>query len=92
VKAGLGAPSPPTTDERVPNSDIDYVPPPEPGNEEGRMKLLRALGILDTDKEDRFSSITQLVCSVFNVPIAAVSLIDSDKLNRGLALHITIPA
>lgn len=92
VKAAPGAPPPSDADERIPNSDIDYVPPPAPSNEEVRLKLLKAMGILDTEQEDRFSSITQLICSVFNVPIAAVSLVDSDKLNKGLPSHLTKPA
>jgi hypothetical protein len=58
---------------------LDYMPPPAPGNEEERMRILRALGILDTDREGRFDNITQLLCAVFNVPIAAVSLVDADK-------------
>jgi hypothetical protein len=37
------------------------------------------MGILDTEKEQRFNSITDLMCTVFNVPIAAVSLVDSDE-------------
>lgn len=79
VKAGPGAPLPPIADGRLPNSDYDYVPPGEPADEEARLKLLRSMAILDTEQEDRFSSITKLVCSVFNVPIAAVSLVDSER-------------
>ena len=76
----VAGPTPlPVTEERIPNSDIDYITPPPPGDEEERLKLLRAMSILDTEQEDRFSSITKLVCSVFNIPIAAVSLVDSDK-------------
>jgi hypothetical protein len=74
------SPPPPGDQERIPNSDIDYIPPPPPGDEEARLRMLRAMSILDTEQEDRFSSITKLVCSVFDVPIAAVSLVDSDKL------------
>lgn len=43
-----------------------------------RLALLRALGVLDsTDGPDQFDAITKLLCSVFNVPIALVSLVDA---------------
>lgn len=59
--------------------EVNFIAPPKTVNEEERVKLLRALNILDTEREDRFSSITRLLCSVFDVPIAAVSLVDADK-------------
>ena len=58
---------------------LDYIPPRNAANEEARLKLLRALNILDTGREDRFSSITTLMCTMFQVPIAAVSLVEEDK-------------
>lgn len=71
-----------TKPEPVPDpvdGDKGFIPPVPTKDEARRLKLLRALNILDTDKEDRFSSITTLMCTVFNVPIAAVSLVDEDK-------------
>ncbi|KAL4446278.1 hypothetical protein ABPG77_003085 [Micractinium sp. CCAP 211/92] len=45
-----------------------------------RLALLRALGVLDsTDGPDQFDAITKLLCSVFNVPIALVSLVDAER-------------
>ncbi len=91
--AEAAAPPPaPVAEERIPNSDIDYIPPPQPGDEQARLKLLRSMSILDTEQEDRFTSITKLVCSVFNVPIAAVSLVDSDKLIKGFTVSLPVPA
>ena len=76
-------PCPTPAENSRPQSSTDFIPPPIADNEEDRLALLRAMNILDTAEEDRFSSITKLVSSVFNVPIAAVSLVDADKLNIG---------
>lgn len=51
----------------------------KPTNEERRLELLRAMGVLDTEKEGRFDSVTSLLCAVFNVPIALVSLVDAER-------------
>ena len=48
-------------------------------NEEARLNALKHLGVLDTAHEQRFDDITQLVCSIFDVPIAIVSVIDTDR-------------
>lgn len=45
-------------------------------DEAGRLSALQRLGVLDTGPEEQFDRIVQLVRSVFDVPIAAVSLID----------------
>jgi GAF domain-containing protein len=37
------------------------------------------LGILDTEPEDRFDRYTEVACDTFDVPIALVSLVDSDR-------------
>ncbi|SFD95221.1 diguanylate cyclase with GAF sensor [Marinobacter sp. DSM 26671] len=44
-----------------------------------RVHTLRELNILDTAPEDRFDRLTRLAKRMFNVPIALVSLIDSDR-------------
>jgi len=55
------------------------VPPGKTADEEERVRLLRALNILDTEEEERFNSITKLVSSVFKCPIAAISLVDEER-------------
>lgn len=50
-----------------------------PENEERRLSYLRSLDILDTPLEERFNRITRMVCHVLKVPIAAVSLVDSER-------------
>lgn len=50
-----------------------------PPNEEQRLALLHSLDLLDTPAEPLFDRITQLVAKVLNVPIALVSLVDSDR-------------
>lgn len=52
---------------------------PLPADEEARMKALKSLGILDSAHEQRFDDITELVCTIFDVPIAIVSLVDRDR-------------
>ena len=78
ASAASAPPSVPHDIDRA-TEEPDFHAPAAALNEEERLKLLRALNILDTEQEDRFSSITKLVSSVFNVPIAAVSLVDADK-------------
>lgn len=63
-----------------PDSTGDWLPPPKTHHEDERLALLRALNILDTARDDsRFSDITKLMRSAFDVRIAAVSLVDSDE-------------
>lgn len=50
-----------------------------PHDETARIATLRELLILDTPPEDRFDSITTYAASQFNVPIALVSLVDTDR-------------
>jgi diguanylate cyclase len=50
-----------------------------PPDEAERIAMLQALGLLDTDPEPVFDRITQLVSLTLNVPIALVSLVDSDR-------------
>lgn len=50
-----------------------------PHNEEQRLQVLRDLGILDTHAEERFDRITRLAQQLFQVPIALISLVDSDR-------------
>ncbi|CAM3406689.1 sensor domain-containing diguanylate cyclase [Paracoccus nototheniae] len=48
-------------------------------DEPGRQCALERLDVLDTAPEPEFDKITNLVRAVFDVPIAAVSLIDRDR-------------
>lgn len=49
-----------------------------PENEKQRLEALNELGILYTPLEDRFDKITRTLCRMFYMPIAYVSLIDSE--------------
>jgi diguanylate cyclase (GGDEF)-like protein len=53
--------------------------PLTPDNEANRLKSLNKLNILDTPPEERFDRVTRLAKSLFNVPIALVSLVDSSR-------------
>ncbi|HUN80396.1 MAG TPA: SpoIIE family protein phosphatase [Phycisphaerae bacterium] len=52
---------------------------PMPADEAKRIESLRALKILDTPHEERFDRITRLATEIFDVPIAYVSLVDTDR-------------
>lgn len=49
-------------------------------DEPGRVAALYRYEILDTDPEREFGDITRLVRTLLNVPVAAVSLIEADRL------------
>ena len=53
--------------------------PPIPADEALRIEALRALAVLDTDYEERFDRLTRLAKRLFDVPIALVSLVDTDR-------------
>jgi len=50
---------------------------PLPPDEDDRLSTLRGMNILYTPAEDRIDRITRLACRLLNVPIALVSLVDS---------------
>lgn len=52
---------------------------PTPDNETQRIKALRALDILDTRPEQRFDRITTIAQHLFGVPIALISLVDTNR-------------
>jgi len=54
-------------------------PPPIPQNESSRLVALRALEILDTSPDVRFDSVTRFAAEKLQVPIALITLIDSDR-------------
>ncbi|WP_089717817.1 GAF domain-containing protein [Candidatus Entotheonella palauensis] len=52
---------------------------PIPEHEAQRILALHALKLLDTPAEERFDRITRLATKHFEVPIALISLVDSDR-------------
>jgi phosphoribosyl 1,2-cyclic phosphodiesterase/DNA-binding response OmpR family regulator len=56
-----------------------WVKAPVPADEDRRLAALHGLGLLDTAAEERFDRLTRLACHVFDVPIVAVSLVDTDR-------------
>lgn len=57
---------------------MDRLQPPE--DEKERLAAVEALNLLDSDPEERFDRVTRLVRSHFRVSIAAVTLLDHDRL------------
>lgn len=55
------------------------IPARIPSTEKERIKILKALKILDTPPSERLDRITRLVSTFFQVPISLVTLIDSDR-------------
>jgi sigma-B regulation protein RsbU (phosphoserine phosphatase) len=52
---------------------------PIPENDAQRIAAVRALKVLDTPPEERFDRVTRLATRMFGVPIAYVSLVDTDR-------------
>lgn len=53
---------------------------PLPPDEPARITALRRYAILDTAEEEAFNRITRLAGSVFQAPVAAISLIDENRV------------
>ncbi|MEI6620714.1 MAG: GAF domain-containing protein [Actinomycetes bacterium] len=53
--------------------------PKIPDDEESRLAELRSLEVLDTAAEERFDELTRRAAHYFNVPIALISLVDTDR-------------
>ena len=51
-----------------------------PPNEEKRIEALRRYAILDTPADGNFDRITHLAATIFKVPIAIISLVDTDRI------------
>ena len=51
-----------------------------PINEDRRIEALKRYDILDTPPDGSFDRITKLAASIFNVPIAIISLVDTDRI------------
>jgi phosphoribosyl 1,2-cyclic phosphodiesterase/DNA-binding response OmpR family regulator len=56
-----------------------WVKAPLPPDEAERLRALQELRILDTPREQRFDRLTRLAATLFDVPIALVSLVDADR-------------
>jgi len=52
---------------------------PTPSNEAERLAALFALLLLDTPPEERFDKIVEFAAEEFEVPIALISLLDTDR-------------
>ncbi len=52
----------------------------QPQNEEKRLHALKRYGILDTPADGNFDRITKLASVIFGVPIAIISLVDTDRI------------
>ena len=52
---------------------------PFPKDEAKRLASVRALGLLDTEPDERFDRITRLATALFNVPMATIALIDENR-------------
>lgn len=50
-----------------------------PEGEGLRLTKLHALGILDTEPEERFDRVTRIAAATFDVPIALISLVDRNR-------------
>src|SRR5690606_32200891 len=53
-------------------------PAAHPQQEQLRLEALQALDILYLPLEERFDRITRILCRLFNVPIANLSLVEAD--------------
>lgn len=53
--------------------------PPLPPDEATRLATLRGLSILDTPPEPRFDCITRFAARLFDVPIALITLVDTER-------------
>ncbi len=53
--------------------------PQIPDNEEQRIAALTMLNILDTPAEERFDRLTRLARKLLDIPVALVSLVDTDR-------------
>lgn len=54
--------------------------PAVPLDEARRLEMVRALALLDTPAEERFDRITRLALRLFNVPCAAISIVDGRRV------------
>ncbi|GEK09629.1 GAF domain-containing protein [Pseudoalteromonas peptidolytica] len=53
--------------------------PQKPDNEQERVAALKDLVILDTEPEESLDRVTRFTAHIFDVPIALISLVDTDR-------------
>jgi two-component system, sensor histidine kinase len=53
--------------------------PPIPANDSDRLAVLRSLGVLDTPPEPNYDELTKLAAEICRVPMALISLVDTDR-------------
>lgn len=53
--------------------------PSRSADDKARVFSLRSLNLLDSEKDERFDRLTRLAASIFEVPIATVSLVDENR-------------
>ncbi|NOU50071.1 GAF domain-containing protein [Pseudoalteromonas sp. JBTF-M23] len=53
--------------------------PEKPANEPLRIQTLNQLGLLDTEPDPKLDRLTEFVAHVFCVPVALISLVDSER-------------
>jgi GGDEF domain-containing protein len=76
------------------SSERAGVPAPASWDEDARLAALRQLDLLDTAPSEAFGRVTRMASQLFNLPIAAVSLTDSDRQwfkSRVGVDHFSIP-
>ena len=56
-----------------------HRPPPRPEDEDARLAVLRAYGVLDTDPEQDYDDLVALAAAICGTPKAAISLVDEDR-------------
>jgi GAF domain len=56
-----------------------WVRAPTPNDEERRLAVTRALGLIETPPEERFDRITRVAAALFDVPIALIALMERDR-------------
>jgi diguanylate cyclase (GGDEF)-like protein len=64
---------------------------PVPANEAERLLATRAYEILDTPPDPQFDAITRVAGALFDVPIALIALMDSDRLWFKSRLGLDVP-
>lgn len=53
--------------------------PPIPKDEDKRLQALRSLNLLDSTPEESYDCLTNLVKTLFDIPIVAISLVDAER-------------
>jgi phosphoribosyl 1,2-cyclic phosphodiesterase/DNA-binding response OmpR family regulator len=56
-----------------------WIPAALPDDEEARRVAVRRLGLLDTAREERFDRIVRLAATLFDTPMASLTLVDADR-------------